>query len=155
MIAPKLQKLIDVYNMAGVSNGSELLPPADPDIIGDLSRGAGKPIPAELNQRWGIYGGQGSIDNGTKGIFGSHHLLTPELAIDSYRMVRGDWFDVIEHSPKYPPPKGERGCWVPGLIPFATWDHFILFADPDSGNVWEFDPYNALFGWYQSIWRNA
>ena len=149
MIIQKLEELIAAYKSAGVTNGEELMPPADAIAVHRLSKEIDENVPTELNDIWKVYGGQGAIDNGTTGLFGRYHLLTPEFAIQDYQMVRDDWFDIIE-DPR-PPSPGKRGDWVPGLIPFAGWDHFLLFIDPDTGFIWEFDPYSAIHGFFESF----
>jgi hypothetical protein len=75
-------------------------------------------------------------------LFGSHRLHTPAEVIEHHRMFAE--YCSLDPPPAFPPAADEWGCWVPELIPFASWDACDLCIHAGTGEVWEFIPNTGL-----------
>ncbi len=135
--ASLLRRLHRAYEAAGFNCGDMLRPPARPEVVRNLARTLGIPVPPSLRAVWRVHGGQRYVPPGITGLFGKHRLLSPAEAAENYQMFCENNLDT---SGVFPPPDGEVGYFHRQLLPFASWDVYNLCIDTASGAVWEFSP---------------
>jgi hypothetical protein len=139
-VAALIEEAKRVYAAAGLDCGDGLLPPAADAAVDALGQALGLPVPAELRALWRAHGGQQEVGAGVSGLFGWHRLLSPREALEIHRI----YCDTCPSDAPFPPGPGQRGSWVPELIPFATFNDYDLCAHAASGEVWEFRPAGRL-----------
>lgn len=136
-----IEEAKQVYATAGLDCGHGLLPPADEEAIDRLGAELQLPIPPSLRLLWRTHCGQSYFGAGVDGLFGHHRLLTPDESLESYRLVE----DGEEPGPQ---PRGTLPRLlnrpVPELIPFGSWDAYVLCVHAADGEVWEYLPSPGL-----------
>jgi hypothetical protein len=124
------------------------LSPATEAEVERVSRQIGQPIHKDLRSVWRLYGGQKCKGAGVTGLFGPHRLLTPAEAVEGYDLI----WNYCEQ--EKPPPLSEPKVLnrpVLELVPFASWDAYMLCIHAFDGKVWEFLPSPGLLRHRASI----
>lgn len=140
-------ELVQAYRQAGLGNGSQLLPPASSTDIDRVSRELGVAVHADLRGVWMGHGGQRDFGAGVSGLLGHHRLLSPDEAIEKYRLI---WAAEPNEVPPGTPPRPYNRP-VPELVPFGAWDTYALCVHGVTGEVWEYLPSPGLLRHRPSI----
>ena len=148
-LATLIERAKQAYAAAGLDCGDALLPPVEHGVINHLSQTLSLPVPHELQEVYGVPGGQDYVAAGVTGLFGQHRLHTPAEVVDHFQMFNENC--LLDPLPPFPPPADEWGYWSPQLIPFASWDAYDLCLHAVTGEVWEFIPNTGLIRHRPSI----